>query len=76
MKKTAIFHYVFSALEGFLSGACFYQASRSGEKRHKVLLYAASALWFASSVLDALAGGRMLRESPELETNDGGNDND
>ena len=75
MIGNAIFHYVLSALEGFLSGACFYQAAQSEERRHKVLLYSASTLWFATSVLDALMGGRALRDAKTLEIN-GGNDND
>ena len=45
------------------------------EKQHKVILYITSTLWFASSVLDSLTGGRALRDAKTLEIN-GGNDND
>lgn len=75
MIGNAIFRYVLSILEGFLAGACFWQAQQSEEKKHRVIMYIASALWFASSVLDSLTGGRALRESKTLEIN-GGNDND
>ena len=70
----AIFHYVLAVLEGGLSGACFYRARQSKEKKYKTLMYAASALWFASSVIDGVIGGRELRKAKTLEIN-GGNDN-
>lgn len=65
MKTDAIFSYVLAILEGGLSGMCFYRAGQAKEKKHKVILYIAGALWFAASVIDALTGGRELREALE-----------
>ena len=70
----AIFHYVLAVMEGGLSGVCCYRAGQSKDKTHKALLYAASALWFAASVIDSILGGRELRKAKTFEKN-GGNDN-
>ena len=76
MNGNAIFHYVLSILEGFLSGAYFCRAEQTEDRPRKVLLYATSALWFVSSVLNSLIGGRALKDEKTLEINDGGNDDD
>jgi hypothetical protein len=76
MNGNAIFHYILSILEGFLSGAFFYRAGQTENKKRRILLYGISALWFASSALDALIGGDELRDARALETNDGGNENE
>ncbi|MDE7262517.1 MAG: hypothetical protein K2N78_10750 [Oscillospiraceae bacterium] len=72
----AVFHYVLAILEGGLAGGFFYCARQA--KENKVLLHLVSALWFALSVLDALEGGRELRELKNAQTLEmnGGNDND
>lgn len=75
MKLEAVLSYALSIAEGALAGVCFCRAKQTREIRPKVLLYIASALSFAASVLDGLEGGRMLREPKTPEIN-GGNDDE
>lgn len=63
MKLDVILSYVLSFLEGALSGVCFYRAGQEKEEQPKVLLYMASAVWFALSVLEGMEGTRALREA-------------
>ena len=77
MNGNAVFHFVLSVLEGFLSGAFFYRAGQEENRKRKILMHAVSAGWFALSVLDALLGGDELRTAKAPETNeDGGDDNE
>lgn len=69
-----IFHYALAVLEGGLSGVCFYRAGRSEDKKYRAIMYTASALCFAASVIDSIVGGRELRNAKTREIN-GGNDN-
>lgn len=67
MKLDVILSFVLSILEGALSGVCFYRAGQTKEKKPKVLLYIASAAWFALSVLEGMEGARTLKEARMTE---------
>lgn len=70
----AIFYYILAVLEGGLSGVCFCRAGKSKDRKHKAIMYTASALWFTASVIDSMVGGRELRNAKTREIN-GGNNN-
>ena len=73
MKTSCIGHYLLAILEGAVSGMCYCRARQAAETRSKALLFTASAVWFACSLVSLLQGGRELRE---MKNTDGGDDND
>ena len=76
MKANGIFHLVLAILEGGLSGAILYQAGQAEEKKHRLLLFVASAAWFVLSLTDSLQGVRSLRELLAQKKENGGEDDE
>lgn len=58
--KRGIFYYLLAIAEGMISGTYFYRASKREEDQSFCLLM--GVLWFVSSFLCAIIGGRELRE--------------
>lgn len=65
---SVVVHYVLAILEGGLAGGYFYYAGQEEKKERKVLLYATSALWFLSSLLESMIGGREWKKRRKTKT--------